>query len=95
MYDISAAREILNAPELLPHRRCYTLISLRCGGEHKGGAKHILRGAGAPPPCPPLDTPLVQGRINARPTGQVPRALDERGAQPKTVPPQIFEASGF
>ncbi len=29
------------------------------------------------------------------PTGQVPRALDQRGAQPKTMPPQIFEASGF
>ncbi len=33
----AAAREILNAPRLLPHRRCYTMISLRCWGGHKGG----------------------------------------------------------
>ncbi len=28
----AAAREILNAPRLLPHRRCYTMISLSCWG---------------------------------------------------------------
>ncbi len=34
----AAAREILNAPELLPHRRCYTLISLPVGGAQGGAA---------------------------------------------------------
>ncbi len=42
-----AAREILNAPRLLPHHRCYTLISLRCWG----GTAYFEGGSATP--CPP------------------------------------------